>query len=410
MEKENTVSDKPQEYRGQRIVIRFDDKACIHARKCVIDLPEVFQANVSGPWINPNVVDAELLAMKACLCPSGAITYERLDGGAEESAPSVNVTRVRENGPLAFHADLHIDGLAPRFRATLCRCGASEHKPFCDGSHVASGFQATGEPPTEASEPLRVRNGHLKVESVPDGPLHIEGNLEILSGTGRTVLRTQKASFCRCGASAKKPFCDGSHQRIGFKASGYTGSAGKPPATGKSSPAEATAGYEDHGRGPVGAEITIIQYGDYDCPHTRKSNRILSEIMAEEPDTLRYVFRYFPLRHMHQNAEWFAELAQAAAEHGRFWELHDRLMRHLEAPNERQVRADVDEAGLDFDSLMRAMGGKNIRERVERDVVSGKAAGIHSTPSFFFNGVLHDGRYDKDTVLQKIQEARRELA
>ncbi|MHB8252819.1 MAG: CDGSH iron-sulfur domain-containing protein [Acidiferrobacter sp.] len=160
----------------------------------------------------------------ALSCPSGAITIERLDGGPTERAPAINVAAVRENGPLALHAELQIDEFAPRFRATFCRCGASERKPFCDGSHVASGFVATGEPPTEASAPLAVRNGLLKIHSLPDGPLVAEGNLEILSGTGRTVMCTQTVAFCRCGASQKKPFCDGSHSRLGFKAEGHASS------------------------------------------------------------------------------------------------------------------------------------------------------------------------------------------
>jgi CDGSH-type Zn-finger protein len=76
-------------------------------------------------------------------CPSGAIVAERLDGGPNEAAPIVNLARVRENGAIALRGELEIEGQAPRFRATLCRCGASKQKPFCDGSHTAAGFQAT---------------------------------------------------------------------------------------------------------------------------------------------------------------------------------------------------------------------------------------------------------------------------
>jgi CDGSH-type Zn-finger protein len=103
------------------------------------------------------------------------------------------------------------------FRVTLCRCGKSNRKPYCDGSHAAAGFSATGEPATIASEPLVERGGRLTITPVPNGPLQLAGNVEICSGTGRTVLRTQSARLCRCGASASKPFCDGSHARIGFQ-------------------------------------------------------------------------------------------------------------------------------------------------------------------------------------------------
>jgi CDGSH-type Zn-finger protein len=143
--------------------------------------------------------------------------YQRLDGGEQEEAPLVNVVRIRENGPLAFHAELQLESEAPRFRATLCRCGASRSKPFCDNAHAGAGFTATGEPATQDSPALAPRNGPLSVTPLPNGPLLVSGNLEVVSGTGRTVLRTRKAAFCRCGASANKPFCDGSHARVGFQ-------------------------------------------------------------------------------------------------------------------------------------------------------------------------------------------------
>src|ERR1700742_266672 len=98
-------------------------------------------------------MSAEDLVHIAKMCPSGAITYSRLDGGAEEAAPDVNELRLRENGPYAVHADVELDGHGALFRATLCRCGASKNKPFCDGSHNAIQFAATGEPASRESTP-----------------------------------------------------------------------------------------------------------------------------------------------------------------------------------------------------------------------------------------------------------------
>jgi CDGSH-type Zn-finger protein len=103
-------------------------------------------------------------------------------------------------------------------RATLCRCGASASKPYCDGSHVKVGFAATGEPKTLESSPLEKRDGPLRITPTRDGPLHAEGSLEIVSGTGRTVTRGADAWLCRCGHSQNKPFCDGSHAKAGFRA------------------------------------------------------------------------------------------------------------------------------------------------------------------------------------------------
>jgi CDGSH-type Zn-finger protein/uncharacterized Fe-S cluster protein YjdI len=229
-------SDKPtepkEEIRGQRVVIRFEGQKCIHSRNCVLARPDVFVPNAPGAWIHPDSALPEEIAALAQSCPSGAITYERLDGGKQEEAPLVNVIRVRENGPLAVQAELDIDGQPASFRATLCRCGASKNKPFCDGSHTAAAFTASGEPAAQQSNPLPTRNGKLKVMPRPNGPLIFTGSVEICTGTGHTITRTQKVALCRCGASNNKPFCDGTHARIGFSTEAAAPPApAAPPAT-----------------------------------------------------------------------------------------------------------------------------------------------------------------------------------
>jgi CDGSH-type Zn-finger protein/uncharacterized Fe-S cluster protein YjdI len=206
-----------EEARAPGVVLRFEGKRCIHSRQCVLGAPDVFLANVKGPWLHPEAVSVEEIAAIAQSCPSGAITYERTDGGSQEKAPKVNVVRIRENGPLAVQASLELEGRGSMYRATLCRCGASKNKPFCDGSHVTIGFTATGEPATVPTDPLEHRDGALRVSPLPDGPLQVSGNLEICAGTGRTVKRVTSARLCRCGGSANKPFCDGTHVRIGFR-------------------------------------------------------------------------------------------------------------------------------------------------------------------------------------------------
>lgn len=102
--------------------ITFDGNRCIHARHCVLGQPDVFQANAKGAWIQPDNATAEALAQVANACPSGAITYKRHDGADDEEAPQVNTIRVRENGPLAVHAEITLKDEADGFRATLCRC------------------------------------------------------------------------------------------------------------------------------------------------------------------------------------------------------------------------------------------------------------------------------------------------
>ena len=210
------MSDGIETARGKKVLIRFESKRCIHSRQCVLARPDVFVPNVAGEWIHPDAVGADAVAAIAQQCPSGAIQYERLDGEPNELAPGVNTVRVRENGPLAVHAKMRLDGRDLGVRVTLCRCGASKNKPLCDGSHSAAGFVATGEPTTKESEPLATRDGLVELSRSKDGPLEVSGNVEIVSGTGRTIGRTTKTWLCRCGQSANKPYCDGTHRKIGF--------------------------------------------------------------------------------------------------------------------------------------------------------------------------------------------------
>ncbi|MCU0677143.1 MAG: CDGSH iron-sulfur domain-containing protein [Myxococcota bacterium] len=207
---------------GSKLTLLFEGRRCIHSRHCVLDAPRVFLANTPGDWIYPDAMSAESLVAVAHSCPSGAIRYERHDGGEPEAAPEVNQLRIRENGPYAVHAPIVLAGKDDGFRATLCRCGHSGNKPWCDGSHVAVEFVASGEPKSGATDPLASRGGALEVTPMINGPLRVRGNLEICAGTGRTVARVTEAKLCRCGQSKNKPFCDLSHVAAGFEADGDT--------------------------------------------------------------------------------------------------------------------------------------------------------------------------------------------
>ena len=212
-----SIVDGVEIVEGEKLTLMFEAKRCIHARFCVTGAPKVFLANVQGPWIHPDAMDIESVVGIAHQCPSGAIRYRRKDGHADEAVPPVNLISVREGGPYAVHADTHLDGGPTMFRCTLCRCGASKNKPYCDGSHHDVHFTATGEPPSGTTDMLPVRDGPLAIDPQIDGPLRVRGNMEIISGTGRVVARVTNALLCRCGGSANKPFCDGTHARIDFK-------------------------------------------------------------------------------------------------------------------------------------------------------------------------------------------------
>ncbi|MBA3940294.1 MAG: hypothetical protein C0520_03685 [Sphingopyxis sp.] len=202
---------------GKDVTVHFAGKRCIHGRVCVTQAPASFLADVEGAWIVPDATDVEFLCGVIRQCPSGALTYERRDG-KDEPVPQANLVTLRENGPYAVRADLLLDGARVGYRATLCRCGASKNKPFCDKSHTYIGFAATGEPPSKTDAPrLAVRDGPLAIDPELDGPLQVKGNLEIVSGTGRMIAGVQRARLCRCGGSNSKPFCDNTHRKIGFR-------------------------------------------------------------------------------------------------------------------------------------------------------------------------------------------------
>jgi CDGSH-type Zn-finger protein/uncharacterized Fe-S cluster protein YjdI len=208
-------------YAGEDIDITYSVKRCIHAAECVRNLRAVFD-NSKRPWIEPNGAPADAVAEVIHLCPSGALHYERKDSGAAEATPEENVILIWEDGPLQFTGDLSISGtgveVEDETRATLCRCGASQHKPFCDNSHKDAGFKAAGPAaPDAAPAPLAAIGGAFKIAANPDGPLHIQGSLTIRNAAGEIIFRGEETWLCRCGGSANKPFCDGTHKQIGFQ-------------------------------------------------------------------------------------------------------------------------------------------------------------------------------------------------
>ena len=193
--------------------ISFNMRTCIHARKCWLGLPQVFDP-AQRPWIRPEDAGTEEIVATIDACPSGALSYER--HGAPETPAQVNTVRLWENGPMELRGDLRLPGEAPRTRATLCRCGKTDNPPFCDGAHK-DGFEATGLPAAGESETLESTGGPLETTVFEDGPIALKGNVEVIGSDGRRVAQKTKAFLCRCGASANKPFCDGTHKGAGFK-------------------------------------------------------------------------------------------------------------------------------------------------------------------------------------------------
>lgn len=213
---------KERHYRGAGIVVRYDVRRCIHVAECVRGLPRVFDPG-ARPWVDADGAPADQIADVVLRCPTGALHFERTDGGPQEPRPGRNTIRVEAGGPLYLHGDLHLraaDGepVVDDTRLALCRCGHSANKPFCDGSHDEIGFDDPGALGQSRLGEAAEAGPALTISPRPDGPLRLRGALTLCSHDGQAVQRGGRATLCRCGHSANKPFCDGSHRRAGFEA------------------------------------------------------------------------------------------------------------------------------------------------------------------------------------------------
>jgi len=206
-------------YTGEEVIVEFELGRCIHTGDCTYALPEVFDTRRTGRWVHPDAAPPEDVAQACADCPTGALRcIDKTSGKPMHAAPQENTIQIIADGPLYVHADMQVGGeLEPSHHVALCRCGASRLMPRCDNSHRETGFCDSGMVsvplPTEASE-----SGILSISSIPDGPLMVEGPFTLLDAAGEKICKSGKAVLCRCGASKMKPYCDGSHMNIGFKA------------------------------------------------------------------------------------------------------------------------------------------------------------------------------------------------
>jgi protein-disulfide isomerase len=164
-------------------------------------------------------------------------------------------------------------------------------------------------------------------------------------------------------------------------------------------------GQRDHRRGPENAAVTLVEYGDYECPHCGKAYPIVKEIERRLGDQLRFVFRNFPLTQSHPHAEHAAEAAEAAAGQGKFWEMHDSLFEHQQALDDANLVHYAVALHLDQETFVREMTEHVHANRVHEDFLSGVRSGVNGTPTFFINGVRHDDSYDLETLLAAIEAA-----
>jgi Na+/H+ antiporter NhaA len=163
----------------------------------------------------------------------------------------------------------------------------------------------------------------------------------------------------------------------------------------------------DHHRGPEDAPVTLVEYGDYECPYCGQAEVAIRELLDSFGDDLRYVWRHLPLNDVHPNAQMAAEAAEAAAAQGAFWEMHDTLLDHQDELTEPDLQRHAEKLGLDVDRFWDEIRRGAHSERVTEDVASADASGVAGTPTFFINGKRHYGAYDVPTLSAAVQAARR---
>ncbi|WP_428235587.1 CDGSH iron-sulfur domain-containing protein [Gracilimonas sp.] len=216
------MKEKIFSYENEEIKVTWDLKRCIHAEECVHGLPDVFDPN-QKPWIQPEQAEAGDLTEVIERCPTGALHYELKKTTEKEEAPEQNVITIEKDGPIYIHGEVVIRDMDENVvlkdtRVAMCRCGKSKNKPLCDNSHIEAEFKAdtSYNPERLRTEPVNGKGGELSIKLFDNAPFLVQGNYDLVGEeTGRETC-SKKMSFCRCGGSHTKPFCDGTHKKVGF--------------------------------------------------------------------------------------------------------------------------------------------------------------------------------------------------
>ena len=161
----------------------------------------------------------------------------------------------------------------------------------------------------------------------------------------------------------------------------------------------------DHVAGPAEARVTLVEYGDFECPHCGALHPIVQAARKAFGGNLRFVFRHFPLRSSHPHALAAAKAAEAAGEQGRFWEMHDRLYRHQAALTDADLEGHARAVGLDLERFRRSVGEREHEVRIREDLASAAESGARGTPSLFINGEPYTGPIERDEIFAALARA-----
>jgi protein-disulfide isomerase len=161
----------------------------------------------------------------------------------------------------------------------------------------------------------------------------------------------------------------------------------------------------DHIQGPMDAPVTLVEYGDFQCPYCGKAYPIVKAVQARMGDRLRFVFRHFPITTSHKYAEQAAEAAEAADAQGKFWEMHDVLFENQPRLADDDLRRYAERVGLDLERFDADIAQHAYAERVREDFMGGVRSGVNGTPTFYINGARHDDAYDVETLVGALERA-----
>jgi protein-disulfide isomerase len=161
-------------------------------------------------------------------------------------------------------------------------------------------------------------------------------------------------------------------------------------------------GARDHARGPATAPVTLLEYGDYECPHCGVVHPIVQAVERHFGHRLRFVFRNFPLTQAHPHAEHAAEAAEAAAVAGKYWDMHDKIFEHQGAITDRDLVRYGEQVGVEPSVIEDALAAHTYKPRVREDFMSGVRSGVNGTPTFFINGEQYQGAYDAESLVAAV--------
>ncbi len=165
-------------------------------------------------------------------------------------------------------------------------------------------------------------------------------------------------------------------------------------------------GPRDHVMGPLDAPLTLVEYGDYECPYCGMAHPIVKAVQRHFGDQLRFAFRHFPLTQIHPHAEHAAEMAEVAGARGAFWPLHDLLYENQRALADPDLLSYAASLGIDAQWAASMLASHTFAARVHEDFASGVRSGVNGTPTFFINGIRHDGPWDAPALIEALENAQ----